>query len=103
MKAPLKPRVILNDRLAAQIYEEKLALITPTSFESCLKDSRIMMKGKSAKVAAKYGVSAKTIRDIWNERTWTYATSAVWRSRSSTHEVSSVLSAVTVFDLNLFY
>jgi hypothetical protein len=76
-----KPRVILNGRLAAQIYAEKLALIAPTTFESCLKDLRVKIKGKSAKVATKYGVSAKTIRDIWNRRTWTTATSVLWGCR----------------------
>ncbi len=87
MTAP-KPRVILNGSLAAEIYAEKLALVAPTSFESCLKDSRVKMKGKSVTVSAKYGVSAKTIRDIWNRRTWTNATSALWSRGSSIHEVA---------------
>jgi hypothetical protein len=33
-------------------------LVAPTTFESCLQDSWVKMKGQSAKVAAKYGVSA---------------------------------------------
>ncbi len=77
MTAP-KPRVILNGSLAAEIYAEKLALVAPTFFESCLKDSRVKTKGKSVTVSAKYGVSTKTIKDIWNRRTWTNATSALW-------------------------
>ncbi len=87
MTAP-KPRVILNGSLAAEIYMEKLALVAPTTFESCLKDWRVIMKGKSAKLSAKYGVSAKTIRDIWNRRTWTDATSPLWNIRSRMQEVS---------------
>ena len=83
-----KPKVILNSRLAAEIYAEKMALLAPTSFESCLKDSRVKMKGKSVSVSAKYGVSAKTIRDIWNRRTWTNVTSALWSSSSGMHEVA---------------
>jgi hypothetical protein len=82
-----KPRVILNDRLAAEIYAEKVALVAPTTFESCLKGSRVMMRGKSVKVSAKYGVDAKTIRDIWNRRTWTSATSAFWSNHSVLPEV----------------
>ena len=89
MTAP-KPRVILNGRLAAEIYAVKLALVAPTSFESCLKDSRVKVKGMSAKLSAKYGVSAKTIRDIWNRRTWTSATSALWSSEDGIHEVSRI-------------
>ena len=86
MTAP-KPRVILSGVIAAEIYKEKLALIAPTTFESCLKDMRIKMKGKSAMVSTKYGVSAKTIRDIWNGRTWTSATSALWIRQSIMQEV----------------
>ena len=86
MTAP-KPRVILSGSLAAEIYMEKLALIAPTTFESCVKDWRIIMKGKSAKLSAKYGVSAKTIRDIWNRRTWTDSTRALWSIRSRMQEV----------------
>jgi hypothetical protein len=86
MPAP-KPRAILNGRLAAEIYSETLVYLTPTSFESCLKDMPVQMKGKSAKVSEKYGVSAKTIRDIWNGRTWTDATSAMWRRNSIIHKV----------------
>jgi hypothetical protein len=86
MKAP-KPRVILSGILAAQIYMEKLALIAPTTFDSCLKDKRVKMKGMSAKVSTKYGVSAKTIRDIWNGRTWTSATNALLTRQSHMQEV----------------
>jgi hypothetical protein len=91
MPAP-KPRVLLNSRLAAEIYAEKLAIIAPTSFESCLKSLRVALKGKSVAVSMKYGVSAKTIRDIWNRRTWTAATNASWSSDSSIFEVSWCLS-----------
>ena len=83
-----KPKVILNGRLAAEIYAEKLALVAPTTFESCMQDSRIKVKGKSVKVSAKYGVSAKTIRDIWNRRTWTHATSALWSRTRGIYTVS---------------
>jgi hypothetical protein len=78
--------MILNGSLATEIYKEKLALITPTSVESGLKDdARVKMKGKSVQVSAKYGVSAKTIRDIWNRRTWTDATSFLWSSHDDDH------------------
>jgi hypothetical protein len=71
-------RVLLNKTLAIEIYQTKLTLAAPTSFESCLKDSRIKMRGKSAKLSKIYGVSAKTIRDIWNRKTWANATNHLW-------------------------
>ncbi len=50
------PRVLLNGSLAAEIYKEKLALVAPTTFKSCLHDLRVKMKGKSVQISAKYGV-----------------------------------------------
>jgi hypothetical protein len=34
----------------------------------------IRLAGKSSKLAKDYGVSAKTIRDIWNGKSWTKVT-----------------------------
>jgi hypothetical protein len=84
---PANTRVILNNELAVEIYEEKLALNASTTFGSYLTDSRVKMRGKSAKVSKKYGVSAKTIRDIWNGRTWSCATRSLRRISSSMNEV----------------
>lgn len=71
-------RVILNSELAADIYLHKLNVMAPTSFESCLRPARIRMRGKSSKLAKKYGVSAKTVRDIWNHKSWIKATNHLW-------------------------
>jgi hypothetical protein len=71
-------RVLLNKDAAADIYEYKLALITPTSFKSCVEKYEKKIKGQSAKLAKTYGVSAKTIRDIWNKKSWTNATCHLW-------------------------
>jgi hypothetical protein len=81
-------RVLLNKTLAIEIYQTKLTLAAPTSFESCLKDSRIKMRGKSAKLSKIYGVSAKTIRDIWNRKTWANATNHLWDQEPMFMEVS---------------
>ena len=82
-------RVLLNKTLAIEIYQTKLTLAAPTSFESCLKDSRIKMRGKSAKLSKIYGVSAKTIRDIWNRKTWANATNHLWDQEPMFMEVNS--------------
>ena len=81
-------RVILNQRLAADIYAHKLSLINPTTFDSLFKDSQMKTKGQSSKVAVKYGVSPKTVRDIWNRRTWTNATRNLWEPEFKMIEVS---------------
>ena len=35
-------------------------------------------RGLSSRLAKKYGVSPKTIRDIWNRTSWTESTSKYW-------------------------
>ena len=72
-------RVVLNKTLAAEVYAHKLALTIPTSFKSCLQVASKKTKGESAKLALRYGVSAKTIRDVWNKKTWADATSHLWK------------------------
>jgi hypothetical protein len=75
----VRSRVILNAETAAEIYGYKLKYGQPTSFKSCIQKSNLIMKGQSTKLALIYGVSAKTIRDIWNQKSWTSATSGLWR------------------------
>ncbi len=73
-------RIVLTPDLAMEIYAHKVSLQTPTDSSpcSCLSTSKVL-KGQSTPIAKKYRVSAKTIRDIWNRRTWTFATSSLWR------------------------
>jgi hypothetical protein len=69
MPAP-KPRVLLNSRLAAEIYAEKLAIIAPTSFESCLKSLRVVLKGKSVAVSEVHTDSAAAILSASASNAW---------------------------------
>ena len=36
------------------------------------------LRGKNIPVALRYGVAPRTIRDIWNRKTWAYATQWLW-------------------------
>lgn len=58
--------IVLNEKLALEIYKCK----------HVYADSNI--KGKSVPVSKRFGVSPKTVRDIWTRRTWANATCAVW-------------------------
>jgi hypothetical protein len=60
----------LNKLLAFQIYQCKL------SSES----KPAAMKGWSAEVGRWFDVNAKTVRDVWNRRTWAHATRPLWSS-----------------------
>ncbi len=70
-------RIVLTPELAFEIYAQKLGLLMPRTFRSCIDVSRLL-RGKSSVVAMKYNVSPKTIRDIWNRKTWTSATFSLW-------------------------
>ena len=36
------------------------------------------LKGESVHLAKNYGVTPRTIRDIWNRHSWSYATQHLW-------------------------
>jgi len=71
-------RIRLNRTKAIEIYEHKLALLRPKSFHSCFSYDQSSLRGVSAKIAVKYGVSPKTVRDIWNHITWIIETQHLW-------------------------
>ena len=59
-------RIILTQRQAIEIYECKPETIVTSFGRRAASASRL--------VAEQYGVSPKTVRDIWNRRTWVSAT-----------------------------
>jgi hypothetical protein len=81
-------RIVLSPELAVEIYAEKVKLQRPRSFGSCINVSRLS-RGQSAIVAEKYNVSAKTIRDIWNRKTWTFATCRSCRQWENDHSLAA--------------
>ena len=82
-------RIVLNERIAAEIYAYKLKLLTPTSFESCFQPLETKIRGESSRLCTRYGVSSKTIRDIWNRRSWTTATTHLWMREESAPPMNS--------------
>jgi hypothetical protein len=77
---------MLNDRQAVAIYKQKLELMKPRSFKTCLQDFDSRIKGQSTHVGKAFGVSPKTIRDIWSRRTWSEATSFLWGTEKNLEE-----------------
>ena len=79
MAERLAPRIgiVLTEDLAARIYQCKLDLKAPqgTAAHDTEHDKT---RGKSVPVSIKFGVSPKTIRDIWTRRTWASTTSHLW-------------------------
>jgi len=67
MKAVKARPYTLDINQATAIYRLKFLASTSSS----APDAQV---SSSALVAAQYGVSSKTVRDIWNRKTWIYAT-----------------------------
>ena len=78
MAAYKKNGIVLTDRDAEAIYRCKIQLIVPDTFKSSLLSVESRTRGQSVQIAERFGVSAKTIRDIWSRRTWAYATAHLW-------------------------
>ena len=95
-----RSRIVLSPELALEIYSQKIQLLWPRSFGSCV-DVTKLLRGQSAVVAAKYRVSAKTIRDIWNRRTWTFATSCLWERENTLHKSASSDEVTYISNLDL--
>ena len=70
----------LTPAKAIEIYAQKVLFMTSRSYSACFTESieYDLLKGKSAQVGRRYNVSAKTIRDVWNHRSWTAATCGLW-------------------------
>ena len=71
---------ILSEEQAVEIYKEKLAFLRKPAGTRCKTES---LRGKSTVTSSKFYVSPKTVRDIWNRRTWQHATSFLWSYEES--------------------
>ena len=71
---------MLTDIQVVEIYERKIALLSRSMSlqPGDSVSSSLPVRGKSKSVAKLYGVSSRTIRDIWNRQTWGVTTSYLW-------------------------
>ncbi len=81
-------RIVLTPELALEIYGHKVNLQKRRGYGPLFDVSRLL-RGQSTVVAVKYNVSAKTIRDIWNRKTWTFATCILWEHGNKHPTMSS--------------
>jgi hypothetical protein len=69
-----KSPLMLKEHDALQIYEFKLSWKT-----ECSKDKTYRsLRGQSNQLSKFFGVSSRTIRDIWNRKSWASATRCLW-------------------------
>ena len=72
---------MLSDGQAVEIYRAKIAFHNAfVNMENKRKkiSSSKLMRGRSVLYSRLYGVSSRTIRDIWNRRSWAFATQCMW-------------------------
>jgi hypothetical protein len=84
-------RVVLNPALAAEIYTQKAIVISQCNVVTCRRTLKI--NRQSIQLGKLYNVSPKTIRDIWNCKTWTFATHHLWSLTDRCQAHSQVLDA----------
>ncbi len=70
-------RMVLKPEQAVEIYALKPVFDGLARGSSSETESKA--KGRSVPIGKKFNVSAKTIRAIWNRRTWRFVTRPLWK------------------------
>jgi hypothetical protein len=104
---------MLNEQQAVAIYTTKLVLLAQSLHDQAgvagadkINDTRKtqVIKGRSARVAVMYGVTPRTIRDIWNRHSWAYATRHLWSLEPQISDENTIsMPAVKVCCFICFY
>jgi hypothetical protein len=79
MESDIRHRFVLNVGQARDIYELNYLASKRASTPNLLGQE----VSNSVLLAAQYGVSPKTIRDIWNRKTWAHTTADLFEREKS--------------------
>ena len=74
MKQKFGDLKMLTELDAIKIYEFKLSWMLNPSSPTPMRS----LRGQSGPVAKLFGVSPRTVRDIWNRNTWSFASKGLW-------------------------
>ena len=69
---------MLQRQEVESIYMIKIKLLAKLATQHDQVALATIMRGKSGPLASRYGVCPRTIRDIWNRKTWSYETEHLW-------------------------
>ena len=95
--------MMLCEAQVVEIYKLKIEMCLTSNSSSKLEDGAAGQKirGRSISIAAQFRVSSRAIRDIWNRKTWAYATQHLWHLESgsllNTHTVSQLFLCLLNF------
>ncbi len=86
--------LILSREIAAKIYLQKLDIMHSHIYrnKTTTKSLKSPLEGRSDNVSSIFQVSPKTIRDIWNRRTWQHATSHLWIIEEEQYPQTAVMN-----------
>ena len=73
---------MLCETQAVEIYKLKISMMADLFHRFRVGNAGHWMRGKSIPVAVQYGVTSRAIRDIWNRKTWAYASKHLWANES---------------------
>ena len=70
---------MLDESQAVEIYQHKISIMVYCS-QMLSRATSIdkFLRGKSNPIAVRFGVTSRTVRDIWNRKTWAYASQHLW-------------------------
>ena len=91
----IRSKRVLNAKKAIEIYKEKLVLSKTSSFRTPPGGSQIIP------LAKRFGVSPKTIRDIWNRKTWTFETLDLWAEEHPDQANTELLGGFQAIQVNI--
>ena len=83
---------MLTAGTVVEIYKHKIRLRGQKTSTARKSSQDPSVRGKSSPVSKLYGVSPRTVRDIWNRRTWADVTSHL-------HDYEAILPSTTSFNL----
>ncbi len=93
---------MLSEQQVVEIYMAKLALRAHSRDDAPDANKKVFIKGQSGRVSAMYGVTPRTIRDIWNHQSWAYATRHLW-DRKPQPSSEDLISMPPIKVLNLLF
>ena len=88
---------MLTKEDAIKIYEIKITWKT----ELCKGKPCQSLRGQSGPVSKLFGVSSRTVRDIWNRQTWAHATNILWSSEQDMDKKATNNSLASVIDFKV--
>ncbi len=71
-------RHVLTRENAIEIYTHKLLMLQASNDKNEYARDSAPLRGRSGSLSEEFHISAKTVRDIWNHRTWKRATCHLW-------------------------